>query len=130
MVRKWPGFGEPELEKPAPRGVEPSPAAPRPGERKLGAVAANGKRQGGELQTDAKDHSAIWPDERALDLDSAQVEGWVAGVPVVDGVADSGWRECQGGRVRLVVTVADSAEQREWVRAMMYGGAYAREVMG
>ena len=58
------------------------------------------------------------------------VEGWVAGVPVIGGVADSGWVDCEGGRVRLVVRVVDRPEQREWVRAMSYGGAYAKEVLG
>ena len=73
---------------------------------------------------------AVWPEERSLDLSVSRIEGWVAGVPVVDGVADSGWLVCKGGRVRLVVHVSDSPEQREWVRGMAYAGAYAKEVLG
>ena len=130
MVKKPADFSESGLNETAPREIEPSAVAPRPDERKLGAVVINNTEQGGELQTEAKEHSAIWPDECVLDLDSAQVEGWVAGVPVVDGVADSGWQPCKGGRVRLVVRVRDCPEQREWVRAMAHGGAYAKEVLG
>ena len=130
MVNKPPGFGEPELNETAPREIEPSSVVPRPTERKLGVIAFKGTKTGGELQSEASDPGGIWPEERALDPNSVPVEGWVAGVPVMDGVADSGWCECEGGRARLVVRVKNCPEQREWVRAMAYGGAYAREVLG
>ena len=68
--------------------------------------------------------------DRLPDASNLLVEDWVAGVPAVDGVADSGWQACDGGRVRLVVRVKDCLEQREWVQAMAHGGAYAREVLG
>ena len=52
------------------------------------------------------------PQECSPDFDDSRIEGWVAGVPVVDGIADSGWTDCDGGRVRLVVRVKDSPEQQ------------------
>ena len=121
----WPG-----AKKTGSREIEPSATTLRPDERKLGAVAVKDTEQGVGLQTEAAETRGRCPEPRALGLDSVPVEGWVAGVPVVDGVADSGWRECEGGRARLVVRVKDCPEQREWVRAMAYGGAYAREVLG
>lgn len=121
----WPG-----AKKDGPREIESSAATLRPDERKLDAVAVKDTEQGGGLQTEAAEPRGIWPEERALDLDSVLVEGWVAGVPVVNGEADSGWRECEGGRVRVVVRVQECPEQKEWVRGMAHGGAYAREVLG
>ena len=115
--------------KKAPREIGPSSAAPRPVEREPEEVVVNHTTLGGGFQS-AAGPRGIWPEERSLDLDGAHIEGWVAGVPVVDGVADSGWQECEGGRVRLVVRVTDSPDQKEWVRAMAHGGAYAREVLG
>ena len=130
MVRKWPGFGEPKPERTAPREVEPRPAVPRPDEQELGEVFCTHITIGGGLTTGMAELPGDWSQDRPLDPDGSSIEGWVAGVPVVDGVADSGWQPCEGGRVRLVVRVVDSPEQREWVRAMSYGGAYAQEVLG
>ena len=45
-------------------------------------------------------------------------------------VLDSSDSSPECGRVRLEVRVMDCPEQREWVRVMAYGGAYAREVLG
>ena len=129
MAEQPSGFGKPN-KRTAPREIGPSAAAPRPTERELGVIAFNNTEQGGELQSETSDPAGIWPQERLLDPDGSHIEGWVAGVPVVDGVADSGWQPCQGGRVRLMVRVVDCPEQREWVRAMAHGGAYAREVLG
>ena len=132
MVRKkkWPGFGEPGSNEMAPREFEPSAAALRPDERKLGEVFCTHTTTGGGLTTEAAELPGARLQERSPDRSNLLVEGWVAGVPVVGGVADSGWQACDGGRVRLVVRVKDCPEQREWVRAMAHGGAYAREVLG
>ncbi|MDE2786001.1 MAG: hypothetical protein OXL37_04995 [Chloroflexota bacterium] len=81
------------------------------------------------MTTETAQFLGAWPRERSADFDHSLIEGWVAGVPVVDGVGDSGWTDCEGGRVRLVVRVKDCPEQREWVRSMAHGGAYAREVL-
>jgi hypothetical protein len=116
--------------KARPQEIEPSAAAPRPDEDELEAASVNHTNVGNLLQTAMSEPVGICFEENAPDADLSPVEGWVAGVPVVDGVADSGWQKCEGGRVRLVVRVRDSAEQREWVRAMAYGGAYAREALG
>lgn len=121
---KWPGIRR------EPREFGRCAAAPEPNEDKLGAVFVDSNEQGGFLSTAATGPVGVWPEERSLDLSAAQVEGWVVGLPVVDGVADSGWQPCKGGRVRLVVRVAACPEQREWVRAMAHGGPYAKEVLG
>ncbi len=126
VPRKWPG-----TKKMAPRGIEPSPATLGPTEQALEVIESKSTKQGGDLaNVGAPEPRASWPEERELHLDDVAIEGWVAGLPVVHGVADSGWEACEGGRVRLVVRVVDSPEQREWVRAMSYGGAYAKEVLG
>ena len=128
MAKQPSGFGK-RQKRTAPREIGPSSAAPRPVEREPEEVVVNHTTFGGGFQS-AAGPRGIWPEERSLDLDGAHIEGWVAGVPVVDGVADSGWQECEGGRVRLVVRVTDSPDQKEWVRAMVHGGAYAEEVLG
>ena len=114
-----------------PREIGTPAADPRSAEQELGVISFKATKQGGDWQTErAPEPRGAWPEERVLDLDDVAIEGWVAGVPVVDGVADSGWHPCKGGRVRLVVRVGGCPEQREWVRAMAYGGAYAEEVLG
>ena len=130
MVKQNSGLSKPKVKRTEPREIRASSAAPRPTENQLEEVVVDGIELGGCWQSAAAEPGGIWPEERSLDLDGSPVEGWVAGLPVVDGVADSGWKECKGGRVRLVVRVMDCPEQREWVRAMAYGGAYAKEVMG
>ena len=122
--RRWPGIKK-EL-----REIRPYAAALEPDEQKLETVFVNHTEHVGPLATAAAEPVGIWPEERSLDLSVSHIEGWVAGAPVVDGVADSGWQPCEGGRVRLVARVKDCPEQREWVRAMAHGGAYAREVLG
>ena len=121
---RWPGMKE------EPREIGPCAAAPQPDESKLETVCSHFNNQEDFLATAVTEPVGIWPEERTLDLSVSRIDGWVAGVPVVDGVADSGWVDCEGGRVRFVVHVCDSPEQREWVRAMSYGGAYAKEVLG
>ena len=118
----WPGI------RTEPREIEPSAAAPGSDEDKLESAFLYCIDHGGFFAI--TEPFAVWPEERSLDLSVSRIEGWVAGVPVVDGVADSGWLVCKGGRVRLVVHVSDSPEQREWVRGMAYAGAYAKEVLG
>ena len=129
MVNRPPGFKEPGLGETAPREVEPRPAAPRPDEQQLGEVFCTHNTSGGGLTTETAESPECCFCDLSLDPDGSRIEGWVAGVPVVDGVADSGWADCEGGRVRLVVRVKDCPEQREWVRAMAHGGAYATEVL-
>ncbi len=129
MVKQNSGYNKPKVKRTEPREIRASSAAPRPAEQSLEEVVSDDSGLGGCWQS-AAEPGGIWPEERSLDLDGSPVEGWVAGLPVVDGVADSGWKECKGGRVRLVVRVKDCPEQREWVRVMSYGGAYAREVLG
>ena len=126
VARKWPG-----AKKMGPREMGPSAATLRSAELEPGVIENQSTQQGGDLaNVSAPEPRASWPEERDLDLDDVAIEGWVAGLPVVDGVADSGWEACEGGRVRLVINVGDYPEQREWVRAMSYGGAYAKEVLG
>ena len=129
MVKQNSGLSKPAVKRTEPREIRASSAAPRPTEQQPESVFVNVTGLGGCWQS-AAEPDGIWPEDRSLDLDGSPVEGWVAGLPVVDGVADSGWKECKGGRVRLVVQVKDCPEQREWVRVMSYGGAYAKEVMG
>ena len=129
MVNRLPGSSEPGLIKATPREIGTSAAAPRPTKRELGVIAFKGTKTGGELQSETSAPGGIWPAERSSDWDPSGIEGWVAGVPVVDGLADSGWTDCERGRVRLVVRVKDCPEQREWVRAMAHGGACAKEML-
>ena len=129
MAKNLSSLPKPEVKRTEPREIGASSAAPRPAEQSLEEVVSDDSGLGGCWQS-AAEPGGIWPEERSLDLDGSLVEGWVAGLPVVDGVADSGWQPCKGGRVRLVVHVVDSLEQREWVRAMAHGGAYAEEVLG
>ena len=105
------------------REIEPSAATPRPAERTLDKVILDDTELKCDLQTEGEEDSAEQED-------SLPVDGWLAGLPVVGGEADSGWLDCPGGRIRLVVQVKSSPEQREWIRAQVYGGAYAREVLG
>ena len=121
---RWPGMKE------EPREIGPCAAAPGPDEPKLGTAFSHSNNQKVFLATAVTEPVGVWPEERSLDLSVSRIEGWVAEVPVVDGVADSGWVGCEGGRVRFVVRVVDRPEQKEWVRAMSYGGAYAKEVLG
>ena len=130
MVNMPPGFKNPGLNERAPREIEPSAVARRPDEQQLGEVCSTHTTRGGGLTTELAALPGAACEECSPDFDHSRIEGWVAGVPVVDGVADSGWTDCEGGRVRLVVRVKDSPEQREWVRAMAHGGAYAKEVLG
>ena len=119
---RWPGMRE------EPREFGRCATAPKPDEDKLGTVLFEFNGQEGFLSTAAAEPVGVWPEERSLGLSASRVEGWVMGLPVVDGVADSGWRERHGSRVRLVVNVADSPEQREWVRLTAFGDFHAREV--
>ncbi len=113
-----------------PRASAHPAAAPEPDERKLGTVVCKHTKQGGDWQIGSEEALDPSPGQRVPGPQSVAVEGWIAGVPVVGGVADSGWLDCPGGRLRLVVTFKDCADQREWVRARAYGDAYAREVLG
>ena len=122
--RRWPGIKREE-----PRTSVETAAAPRPNEQQLGTVAFKDTETERGLQT-ATGMTSIWTEERLVDPEKSRIEGWVACAPVVDGVADSGWRKCKGGRVRLVVQVKSCPEQQDWVRAMAHGGAYAKEVLG
>ena len=108
----------------------PAPRPPQPDERKLETVFSHFNNQEDFLATVVTEPVGVWPEERSLDLSDSRIEGWMAGLPIVDGVADSGWQPCEGGRVRVVIRVGDFPAQREWVRAMSYGGAYAKEVLG
>ena len=119
---RWPGISE------EPRQIGPCAAAPRPDEEKLESAYSHFNNDGDFLATAVTEPVGVWPEERSLDLSVSKIDGWVAGLPVVDGVADSGWEACEGGRVRVVINVGNHPEQREWVRAMAYGGAYAKEV--
>ena len=121
---RWPGISE------EPREIGASAAAPRPDESKLESAYSHFNNQRDFLATAVTESVGVWPEERSLDLSVSKIEGWVAGLPVVDGVADSGWEACDGGRVRVVINVGDYPEQREWVRAMAHGGAYAKERLG
>ena len=121
---RWPGM------RTEPHEFERYAAAPEPNEDELETVFFDSTNQGGFLSTAVPELAGVWPEERSLDLSGSRIEGWVAGLPVVDGVADSGWEPCEGGRVRVVIRVGDFPAQREWVRAMSHGGAYAREVLG
>ena len=113
-----------------PRASTNPAATPEPDERELGAVVSKDTKQGGDWQTGSEEPLDPSVGQRVFRPQSMAVEGWIAGLPVVGGVADSGWQDCPGGRVRLVVTVKDCPDQREWVRARAYGDAYAREVLG
>ena len=127
VASKWPGAKK----KIGPREIGPSAATLRSAERELGVIESKSTQQGGDLaNVGGPDPRASWPEERELHLDDVAIEGWVAGLPVVDGVADSGWEACEGGRVRVVIRIGDYPDQREWVRAMSYGGAYAKERLG
>ena len=117
---RWPGM------RTEPREFGRYVAAPGPNEDKLGAVFCDSNEQGGFLSTAVAEPVGVWPEERSLDLSASRIEGWVLGLPVVDGVADSGWQEHQGSRVRLVVKVADNPEQRKWVRLTAFGDVHAR----
>ena len=113
MKNKLPGFSELGFNESAPRGIEPSPATPGPTERELGVIAFKGTKRGGELQSGALDPGGVCPE-------APLVEGWVADMPVIEGVADSGWVESDRGRFRVQMVVRSSEIQRNWVRSMVF----------
>ena len=120
MKNKPPGFSELGFNESAPRGTEPSPATLGPAERKLGVIAFKGTKTGGELQSAALDPGGVCPEEPSLSPEAPLVEGWVAGMPVIEGVADSGWVESDRGRFRVQMVVRSSEIQRNWVRSMVF----------
>ena len=109
-----------EREKKAPREVEPRPAALRPDEQELGEVSSTHTTAGGELTTETAGLPGACPEERSPDLSNLPVEGWVADMPVIEGVADSGWVESARGRFRVQMVVRSSEIQRNWVRSMVF----------
>ena len=129
MKEKPLGFLEPRFNELASRGIEPSPATLRSTERELRVIAFKSTKTGGEFQSETSDPGVVCPEEPSLSPEARLVEGWVAGVPVVEGVPDSGWQPCEDGRVGVVIRVGDFPPQREWVRAMSYGGAHTRQVL-
>ena len=120
MVRAGGAFGA-GAKKEGTREIEPSAATPGPDERKLDAVFRTHIITGGGLTNETAGLPGGDSDERLPDPREMPVEGWVAGVPVVDGVADSGWVECGSGRrFRMQMVVKASEMQKDWVRSIMF----------
>ena len=89
----WPGAKK----KIGPREIGPSAATQRSAERELGVIESKSTQQGGDLaNVGAPEPRAAGPEESVSCIDDVAIEGWVAGLPVVDGVADSGWVSCEG----------------------------------
>ena len=104
MVNKCRSSGEPQSEM-APREIVTSAAALKPDERELDAVNFMRTTSEGGLQTETV---------------ASPVEGWVIGVPVVDGDADSAWLELGDTRVRIKVHVEPNDRQLEWVKGQLF----------
>ena len=120
MKNQPPGFLEPGCNELASRGIEPSPATLGSAERELGVIAFKSTKTGGELQSEAPDPGGVRPEEPSLNPEPPLVEGWVANMPVIEGVADSGWVESDRGRFRVQMVVRSSEIQRNWVRSMVF----------
>lgn len=91
-----------------PREGGASSAALRPTEQKPEEVVVNHSGSASCAQTDGPE------------LSHGRFEGCVAGVVVVDGVADTGWVEMDGRRFRMTMVVKSTDIQRDWVRSMVF----------
>ncbi len=120
MVRADGAFGA-GAKKEGKREIEPSAATPGPDEQQLDEVFRTHTITGGELTNETADLPGANSDERPPGSGEKPVDGWVAGVPVVDGLADSGWVECGSGRrFRMQMVVRASEIQKDWVRSMVF----------
>lgn len=72
------------------------------------------------MQSEVPDPGGVRPEEPSLNPEAPFVEGWVANMPVIEGVADSGWVESDRGRFRVQMVVRSSEIQRNWVRSMVF----------
>ena len=109
--------------KKAPREIGPSSAAPRPAECGLEEVVFDGTEPGGDLQTGAQERQVARPAKHDPGVDTLDVDGWVAGIPVVGGVGESTVSVKNGVRVRMAVVVGENRAQVEWLKSRLFGGA-------
>ena len=120
MVRADGAFGA-GAKKEGKREIEPSAATPGPDEQQLDAVFSTHIITGGELTNETVDLPGADSEQWSPDPSEMPVEGWVAGMPVVNGVLDSGWVECgRGRRFRMQMVVRASEIQKDWVRSMVF----------
>ena len=129
MEKQSSGFGRPK-KRMEPREIAPSVAAPGPDEQEPKAVVfdtepgsglhGTGKRFAKELW---EERPVIRPEQRDLGVDTAAVDGWLAGIPVVGGVGESTLSVKNGVQVRMAVVVGENRAQVEWLKSRLFGGA-------
>lgn len=122
MEKQSSAFGRPK-KRMEPREIAPSVAAPGPDEQEPKAVVSDDTEPGSGLQTGAEERPVIRPEQRDLGVDTAAVDGWVAGIPVVGGVGESTLSVKNGVQVRMAVVVGENRVQVEWLKSRLFGGA-------
>ena len=127
MAKELPGFVGPDPENMAPREVEPRPVALGPDERELGVVVRTHNTTGGEFQTDASDTGDKSTEERSPNPGDSRIEGWVAGIPVLEGVGAATLTKNNGVQVRMEVVVGSNRAQVEWLKSRLFGGGEIEE---
>ena len=120
MAKQSSGFGK-RQKRTAPREIGPSAAAPRPAECGLEEVVFDGTEPGGDLQTGAQERQVARPAKHDPGVDTLDVDGWVAGIPVVGGVGESTVSVKNGVQVRMAVVVGENRAQVEWLKSRLFG---------
>ena len=112
---RWPG------KKEEPREIGPCAAAPEPDECKLETAFSDDTEQDGALQSVLDESVTALPRVHVPDLDAGDVEGLVAGIPVVGGVGEFTLSGRGGVHVRMEVVVSQNWAQVELVKSKLFG---------
>ena len=112
---RWPGKKEEPCE------IGPCAAAPQPDEIKLETAFFDDTEQDGAWQPVSDESVTALPKVHGSDLEAADVEGLVAGIPVVGGVGEFTLSGRGGVQVRMEVVVSQNWAQVEWLKSRLFG---------
>ncbi len=113
---KWPGM------RTEPREFGRYAAAPKPNEDELEAAFFDSSDQSGALQSAPGEPEIAQLQENVTGLDAMDMDGLVAGIPVVGGVGEFALKGKHGIQVRMEVMVGQNRAQVEWLKSRLFGG--------
>ena len=112
----WPGMRK------GPREFGRCATALKPNEVELEAAFFNSSDQSGALQSAPGEPEIAHSQENVTGLDAMDMDGLVAGIPVVGGVGEFALKGKHGIQVRMEVVVGQNRAQVEWLKSRLFGG--------